>query len=185
MIKHKYEFECLLQTSNPDLVFQTETWDNEISEPDWVIALLAGYAFSSVDRKGQKGGGIVIIYRSSFRLTQIISEPTHKACHTLDCIFTNMDGSQSHFLHTLLRGELHVSVKEAALCQFRPWHKINKEDLVETLAKSPPLLVPDTNKAADNFDGWIRSAMDQLAPEKINSREIKPQPPGITQILNL
>lgn len=39
------------------------------------------------------------------------------------------------------------------------------------LGISPPLLGPDVNEAADNMDGWIRSALDQLAPLRLNKQQ--------------
>ncbi|XP_078540017.1 uncharacterized protein LOC144824948 [Lissotriton helveticus] len=58
--KHRTEIFHLLEDQNLNILFLTETWLDDHSDPDVIQALPPGYALARLDRKEGRGGGIAI-----------------------------------------------------------------------------------------------------------------------------
>ncbi|XP_078527912.1 uncharacterized protein LOC144802049 [Lissotriton helveticus] len=57
------------EDANPDILFLTETWLHEHSEPDLVQTLPQGYQIFRHDRKTGIGGGLAVIHKIGYKIT--------------------------------------------------------------------------------------------------------------------
>ncbi|KAJ1128585.1 hypothetical protein NDU88_006962 [Pleurodeles waltl] len=64
LIKHSVEIRDMIESSDLDCLFITETWAREDSGPNFMAASPPGYVFSRLDRVSKRGGGPAMIFRT-------------------------------------------------------------------------------------------------------------------------
>ncbi|KAJ1092168.1 hypothetical protein NDU88_005280 [Pleurodeles waltl] len=67
--RHAIELWNLINSTNPDIAFLTETWMNPTSAPDIAIAIPDGYKIIRKDRTNRIGGGIAIAHKNTIRIS--------------------------------------------------------------------------------------------------------------------